>query len=135
MKPKTDKERLTEAEGVLIEIHNYFLAALYEGFEEAVEQGPDFGINIWNHKLRHAINKVGKWHSEYEAMALEEEKTDSDSLEVSKELLNNLKNIRQIIVEGAMVGFNPLMGDWADKLYESQSDSFNAVESAEKVIK
>jgi hypothetical protein len=36
--------------------------------------------------------------------------------------------VRGIIVEGAAVGFNPLDGgDWADRLFRSQADTFEAL--------
>lgn len=35
--------------------------------------------------------------------------------------------VREIIKDGAMVGFNPLDGDWADRLFKSQGVSFAAL--------
>jgi len=46
-------------------------------------------------------------------------------------LLGSLVEIRQIICDGAREGFNPLVGDWAERLYLSQSRSYAAVRAAE----
>lgn len=52
--------------------------------------------------------------------------------EVAKELLDNIKAIREIINEAAVTGFNPKDGDWAERLFASQGNSFEAVKNAEK---
>jgi hypothetical protein len=36
-------------------------------------------------------------------------------------LVKALEDVRKIIVDGAMTGFNPLDGDWADRLFSSQA--------------
>jgi hypothetical protein len=46
------------------------------------------------------------------------------------ELLAALIQVREIIVAGALTGFNCQSGDWATRLYESQSMSCDAVKKA-----
>jgi len=38
----------------------------------------------------------------------------------NERLRDGLKLVREIIKDGAMTGFNPLDGDWATRLFESQ---------------
>lgn len=45
-----------------------------------------------------------------------------------KELRAALDIVRGIIVEGAMEGFNPLVGDWAERLFASQALTHAALE-------
>lgn len=47
------------------------------------------------------------------------------------DLLAALLSVRQIIVDGAMTGFNPKDGDWAERLYLSQAKSYAAIARAE----
>lgn len=47
------------------------------------------------------------------------------------ELLECVKLIRQIVVDAAPDGFNPLVGDWAERLYASQSRTHKALLQAE----
>ena len=58
----------------------------------------------------------------------------SDMLEVNAEMLAALKLVRSIIVEGAHTGFNCHSGDWAERLFRSQHDTFMAVDEAEKLL-
>jgi hypothetical protein len=44
-----------------------------------------------------------------------------------------LKQVRAIIVDGAKEGFNPLAGDWADRLFRSQGMSHDVVKKATTV--
>lgn len=46
------------------------------------------------------------------------------------DLLEALQLIRSIIADAAPTGFNPLEGDWAERLYLSQSVSADAVRKA-----
>lgn len=46
------------------------------------------------------------------------------------QMLEALEKIRAIITEGALVGFQPLEGDWAERLFLSQQESAKAVEAA-----
>lgn len=46
------------------------------------------------------------------------------------ELLGALENVRTIIVEGAMTGFNYRDGDWAERLFASQQVTSRAIKSA-----
>lgn len=47
-----------------------------------------------------------------------------------KELVEALKLVRGIIGEAAPLGFNPLAGDWAERLYRSQGDTLAALRKA-----
>lgn len=49
---------------------------------------------------------------------------------VKAEMLAALELVRSIIVDGAAVGFNPLDGDWAERLYRSQAATAAAVKKA-----
>ena len=40
------------------------------------------------------------------------------------EMVAAIKLVRQIICDGAESGFNPLSGDWAERLYQSQAVTF-----------
>jgi hypothetical protein len=50
------------------------------------------------------------------------------------DMLAALKHIRGLIVEAAMVGFNCNEGDWAMRLFESQSMSHDAVTKATALV-
>jgi hypothetical protein len=48
------------------------------------------------------------------------------------DMLAALLNVRKIISEGALTGFNPLDGDWAERLYASQHVTSSAIRKATK---
>ncbi len=48
----------------------------------------------------------------------------------TSELLTALENVRAIIAEAAMVGFNYKDGDWAQRLYASQQITSDAIKNA-----
>lgn len=59
------------------------------------------------------------------------EPEDATLIAAAPDLLAALELVRSIIVEGAAVGFNPLDGgDWAERLYRSQSTTAAAVKKA-----
>lgn len=45
-------------------------------------------------------------------------------------LVEAVEAVRAIIKDGAMTGFNPLDGDWAERLFASQGLTFSAVKLA-----
>lgn len=45
-------------------------------------------------------------------------------------LAQALIEVRILITEGALTGFNPKDGDWAERLYKSQGDTARALKSA-----
>jgi hypothetical protein len=45
-------------------------------------------------------------------------------------LYEALIHIREIIKDGALEGFNPMAGDWAERLFKSQHMSHEAVKKA-----
>lgn len=51
-------------------------------------------------------------------------------MSTQSELLAALKNVRQIISDGALTGFNCHDGDWAERLFASQAQSSAAIKSA-----
>jgi hypothetical protein len=55
---------------------------------------------------------------------------DARLLVAAPDLLAALYNVRQIISEGAMEGFNPLAGDWAERLFASQGITSTAIKKA-----
>lgn len=55
---------------------------------------------------------------------------DARLMAAAPDLLAALHNVRQIISEGAMEGFNPLAGDWAERLFASQQMSSAALKKA-----
>lgn len=46
-------------------------------------------------------------------------------------MLAALKQVRALVGEGATTGFNPLDGDWADRLYANNADLTRAIRLAE----
>lgn len=42
-----------------------------------------------------------------------------------------LRGVRAIIVEGAAVGFNHASGSWAERLYASQADTYDALKESD----
>lgn len=51
-----------------------------------------------------------------------------------KVLEEAIRLVRSIIVDGAPTGFNPLSGDWADRLYASQAVTFAALKEARAAL-
>lgn len=46
------------------------------------------------------------------------------------DLVEALTNAHRLIVEGTKVGFNPHDGDWADRLFNSQCQTFRTLKKA-----
>ena len=46
-------------------------------------------------------------------------------------LLEALKAVHALVSEGAAIGFNPLDGDWAERLFLSQRQTYAAISQAE----
>lgn len=61
----------------------------------------------------------------------DETRANARLIAAAPELLEALKLVRSIISDGAAVGFNPNHGDWAERLYASQSTSHAAIAKAE----
>jgi len=66
-----------------------------------------------------------------------EEKQPDDALEAAAHLIeasdtlyDALEKLQALISEGAEFGFNPLEGDWADRLFVSQQETSRALASA-----
>jgi len=55
-----------------------------------------------------------------------------DALDEAKKAI---ELVRACVMDGAPQGFNPLVGDWAMRLYESQADTLEALATIEKVMK
>lgn len=56
-----------------------------------------------------------------------------DKIDAGKELLKAVNHVRSIIIDGAIVGFNPRHGDWAERLFRSQAITLKAIIKAEEV--
>jgi len=56
---------------------------------------------------------------------------DADLIAAAPDMLAALHHVRKIIVEAAETGFNCHDGDWAERLFASQSITFDAVRKAE----
>jgi regulator of replication initiation timing len=59
--------------------------------------------------------------SERDALEIESLTAERDAL------VSGLKLVRGLIAEGSMTGFNPLDGDWATRLFESQGVTYKMV--------
>ncbi len=57
-----------------------------------------------------------------------------DIAEAARAMHNSLVEIRALIVKATMTGFDCRSGDWAQHLFNSQWDSFHAVQAYEKTI-
>ena len=59
-----------------------------------------------------------------------EAKANAHLIAAAPDMYAALVHIREIIAEGAKVGFNPTNGEWAEKLFLSQQKSSRAVKKA-----
>lgn len=59
-----------------------------------------------------------------------EGKANAHLIAAAPDLLEALTNVRQLISEAAMTGFNCLDGDWAERLFASQQVSSDAIKKA-----
>lgn len=55
---------------------------------------------------------------------------NANLIAAAPDMYEALVHIREIIMDGAQEGFNPLAGDWADRLFKSQWLSSQAVKKA-----
>lgn len=60
----------------------------------------------------------------------EQMKADAALIEAAPQMLDALLNVRKLISEAAITGFNCHDGDWADRLFASQQKTSNAIASA-----
>lgn len=49
---------------------------------------------------------------------------------LNEALVKALENVQRLIAEGALTGFNPLDGNWADRLFHSQQQTSRALAAA-----
>lgn len=57
----------------------------------------------------------------------EDAEANSRLIVAAPDLYEALCNVRKLISEGALTGFNPKDGDWADRLFESQQMTSKAI--------
>lgn len=62
----------------------------------------------------------------------EEAQANARLIAAAPDMLEALEYTRNIIREGLEVGFNPLHGDWADRLFESQGMTTKAIKKAKE---
>ena len=48
-------------------------------------------------------------------------------------LVKALADVHKLIVEASQTGFNCFIGDWADRLYRSQDNTFDVLRSCEEL--
>ena len=53
---------------------------------------------------------------------------DSYTREEVQQLVDSIKLVRGCIMDGCPSGFNPLKGDWAERLFDSQADTYKALQ-------
>lgn len=53
-------------------------------------------------------------------------------IEAAPDLYDALAKVNKIIADGAATGFNWEIGDWADRLFESQRDTSRALRKAKE---
>jgi len=53
--------------------------------------------------------------------------------DLTKEMYEALKEVNKIVSEGAAEGFNYTIGDWADRLFQSQQKTHAAIRKYEKL--
>jgi len=68
---------------------------------------------------------------DYESASCDVANANARLIAAAPDMLEVLKEIRAIIADGALIGFQPLEGDWAERLYRSQAKSSAAVKKAE----
>ncbi len=52
---------------------------------------------------------------------------DNYTREEVEQLISSIKVVRSCIMDGAPNGFNPLEGDWAERLFMSQHNTYQAL--------
>ena len=65
------------------------------------------------------------------AGGIEVAKANARLIAAAPEMRECIKLLRQIIIDGALEGFNPLVGDWAERLYASQARTHAVIRQIE----
>lgn len=60
----------------------------------------------------------------------EESEANANLIRTSPELYKELDEVHKLICEASKTGFNPLDGDWADRLFRSQGSRFEVLKKA-----
>lgn len=95
----------------------------------------EFG-NIWSEDTSITKMSVINQHaSGYRDKSQEEHESNSKLISASPDMLEALLNVQKIIAEGASHGFNPSVGSWAIRLFESNQMTSNAIRKAGGVFK
>lgn len=97
--------------------------AIYEGNDEAVSHWRK-NASVWSESAGHIVAYTDFLTKE---IAL----GNARLIAAAPDMLAALHHVRKIIVEAAETGFNCHDGDWAERLFASQSITFDAVRKAE----
>lgn len=119
MTPAMTPERLSEIRDRHLR-HEPIIAAALDPeklFQSDSLSGPDAGALHWAHVDRRDLLTELTRRDEVEA-ALRA---------LAENLAGALERANKIIAEGAMTGFQPLEGDWADRLFNSQQGTSAAL--------
>lgn len=87
------------------------------------------GQNGHVHRIRGAdgdasICETSRW---LECDPYEESRANARLIAAAPDLAEALHNVHSIICEGAKEGFNPLKGDWAERLFSSNQKTSDAL--------
>lgn len=72
------------------------------------------------------------WLSVAALATLKNQTSNARLIAAAPDILEALECVRSIIREGLEVGLNPLYGDWADRLFESQGITGKAIRKAKE---
>jgi len=73
------------------------------------------------------------WHiadCDMGGLQIDEVRANAHLIAAAPDLYEALDSAHKLICEGAKCGFNPMVGDWAEKLYASNGKSFDALAKA-----
>ena len=107
------------------EIHDHSAATLCGGGEDAII-GHILTVNPCEACAKRAEPKEWQW-----GRCMTPSIENARLIAAAPDMLAALHNVRKLISEAAMTGFNWKDGDWADRLFASQATTTAAIEKAE----